>query len=318
MMEITQFAPVLIPTLNRYEHFRRSVESLSICTHADKTDLYIALDYPANDLHWEGYNKIKEYLNEISGFKSLNIIQRDKNFGATQNIRDAREQVFQKYDRIILSEDDNEFAPNFLDYINKGLMIFENNKRIYAICAYLFPLNTRENSNKVNYFYTKTFTAWGYGIWRDRYETNRKNIYTPEDIMIFLKDKKNIKELYKMAPNRIWGLLISAYEGIELYGDSIVSLENIRNKTLCIRPTTSLVRNHGHDGSGVNCGYIPNSIYSRLIIDTKPYFNFQIRQEGEIDNIYQKSIKKYLKLSLKHIITLLPLYIITLLKNKKR
>ena len=112
-MEITQFAPVLIPTLNRYEHFLRCVESLSKCTHADKTDLYIALDYPANDLHWEGYNKIKEYLNEVSGFKSVKIIQRDQNYGAIQNIEDAQQQIFQEYDRIILSEDDNEFAPNF-------------------------------------------------------------------------------------------------------------------------------------------------------------------------------------------------------------
>ena len=103
-MEISQFAPVLIPTLNRYDHFRRCVESLSKCTHADKTDLHIALDYPANDSHWDGYNKIKEYLNEVSGFKSVNIIQRDQNYGSIQNIKDAREQVFQRYDRIILSE----------------------------------------------------------------------------------------------------------------------------------------------------------------------------------------------------------------------
>ncbi len=317
-MEISQFAPVLIPTLNRYDHFRRCVESLSKCTHADKTDLYIALDYPANDSHWDGYNKIKEYLNEVSGFKSVNIIQRDQNYGSIQNIKDAREQVFQRYDRIILSEDDNEFSPNFLDYINKGLMIFEKDKRIYAICASKYPLDNKLNTQTANYFYTKTFSAWGYGIWRDKYKTDRKNIYAPKDIMNFLKDKKNIKEVYKMAPNKIWTMLISAYRGKELYGDSIVSLENLRNETICICPTISLVRNHGHDGSGVNCGYIHNSIYSRLTIDTKPYFNFQIRQEGKIDIKYQKSIKEYFKLSFKQVITLLPLYFITLIKNKKR
>ena len=89
-MEITQFAPVLIPTLNRYEHFKRCVESLAHCTHADKTDLFIALDYPLKDSHWKGYKKIKQYLSEISGFKTITIIERERNFGAIDNFISAQ------------------------------------------------------------------------------------------------------------------------------------------------------------------------------------------------------------------------------------
>ena len=43
------YTPILIPTLNRYNHLKRCVESLAKCTHADKTDLYIALDYPLKE-----------------------------------------------------------------------------------------------------------------------------------------------------------------------------------------------------------------------------------------------------------------------------
>lgn len=31
------FTPVIIPTLNRYEHFRKCLESLEACTGAEKT-----------------------------------------------------------------------------------------------------------------------------------------------------------------------------------------------------------------------------------------------------------------------------------------
>ena len=40
------FYPVVIPTLNRFDHFRNCVESLVRCTHADKTELIIGLDFP--------------------------------------------------------------------------------------------------------------------------------------------------------------------------------------------------------------------------------------------------------------------------------
>ena len=33
-------APILIPTLNRYEHLRKCLESLSLCTLADLTEVF--------------------------------------------------------------------------------------------------------------------------------------------------------------------------------------------------------------------------------------------------------------------------------------
>ena len=104
------YAPVLITTLNRYEHFKETITSLSQCTGADMTDLYIALDYPPTPFYEDGYRKIVEYLPTISGFKSVNIIKREKNYGMGKNFHDALHQViFTKYDRFIFSEDDNLF-----------------------------------------------------------------------------------------------------------------------------------------------------------------------------------------------------------------
>ena len=57
------FAPVLIPTLNRFNHFKSCLDSLRKCTYSDQTDLFIALDYPLKENHFEGYYKILNYLN---------------------------------------------------------------------------------------------------------------------------------------------------------------------------------------------------------------------------------------------------------------
>ncbi|MEI6052507.1 MAG: hypothetical protein WCQ44_07390, partial [Opitutaceae bacterium] len=124
---------------------KKCIESLAACTHADKTDIFIFLDYPLKDNHWEGFEIIKNFLPHIKGFKTLNIIERTKNYGAVDNYYKSLEYVFEQYDRLIFTEDDNEFSPNFLDYINKGLDKFENNPSIYSICGYNFPIEIPNN-----------------------------------------------------------------------------------------------------------------------------------------------------------------------------
>lgn len=66
-MEIKNYAPVIIPTLCRYEKFRNYIETLSKCTGADKTTVIIGLDYPLNQTHIAGYQEIKKYLQSGGG-----------------------------------------------------------------------------------------------------------------------------------------------------------------------------------------------------------------------------------------------------------
>lgn len=55
------------------------------------------------------------------GFKKLIVIQRSRNYGLGEegNIMTLRKEIFSKYESVISSEDDNEFSPNFLVYMNQ-------------------------------------------------------------------------------------------------------------------------------------------------------------------------------------------------------
>ena len=65
-MELNNYAPVIIPTLNRYDHFVRCIQSLAKCTDASETDLIIGLDFPPSDKYVDGYKRIKEYCDKIN------------------------------------------------------------------------------------------------------------------------------------------------------------------------------------------------------------------------------------------------------------
>ena len=129
------YAPVIIPTLCRFEHFKRCIDSLSRCTGAEYTDLYIGLDFPAKDSHWPGYNKICGYVSQITGFNQVIVYKREYNYGASANTHALKESIIKQYDRYIFSDDDNEFSPNFLDYMNEGLTRFKDNPNILKICG---------------------------------------------------------------------------------------------------------------------------------------------------------------------------------------
>ena len=108
------FAPVIIPTLNRYEHFRKCLESLEACTGAEKTDVYVALDFPPSEKYVEGWKKNDAYLKEKAlnnRFHSLIVYRRETNyfFSGKSNLRTAINDLPDNVNRFILSEDDNVF-----------------------------------------------------------------------------------------------------------------------------------------------------------------------------------------------------------------
>ena len=254
---IEKFAPVLIPTLCRDVHFRNCLESLMKCTYADKTDVYIALDYPAKDKHWEGYIKICDYLEKIKlthGFKTLNVIKRNRNygFGEKGNLSQLREYVFTFNDTVIVSEDDNIFAPAFLDFMNKGLTVFANDPKVFAINGYrhFYDIKIKTNS-----FFRQNvdFSAWGYGIWKEKYN----------NASIILSNKRNLIRkafnpiswfrLYKSGLNRSLNYISMLLKTGYSLRDTTYSIYMILFGTHVIMPSITLVKNLGWDNSGEHC-----------------------------------------------------------------
>ncbi len=283
------FAPVLIPTLHRYKHFRRCIESLTKCTHSEKTELYIALDYPANDTHWEGYEKIKSYLPEIRGFKKIIIIKREENFGPRENTSEARIYIYEQHDRIIISEDDNYFSPNFLDYINKGLEEFKNNNLVSSICGYKYPFEIPADF-PYNYYYSQGFSAWGYGTWKEKDMSLKWGKYINQ-LNCFLHKPWEIVRLYDIQYGLLTGLMYIVRTK-KILGDRMYCYFNLRNKTYCIFPTISKVRNHGHDGSGEHSLLLSeNNIFIHQQIDRKLTFNYKLHQEYFNKDVYKAFAK---------------------------
>lgn len=243
-----KYYPVIIPTLNRYEHFKRCVESLSRNTHADKTELIIGLDYPPSMKYEKGYKQIKEYIPSIAGFKKVTVFERRENYGAHKNYCELQKYAFANYDAIISSEDDNEFSPCFLDYMNKMLNYYYYEPKISSISGYTHL--DYNNLSKKKIIFTKECNCWGYGIWKN------KEIGLEKKVDIVFSSLQSIKRAYysfKSFPSSFL-LLMKMIERKQIWGDIVNTQFNIFQDKYQVRPSVSLCRNWGNDGSGLHCG----------------------------------------------------------------
>lgn len=263
-MKIDNFAPVVIPTLNRFDHLKRCLDSLLKNIYATKTPIYIYLDAPTKTEHMIGYNKIIDYANEVSGFKSVTVIKREKNLGAVKNGLNAINETFDLHDELIFSEDDNYFSPNFLEYMNKGLQFFRQEKNIFAICGYNYSIQMPENYSN-NFYLWQGFVAWGCGFWKDKY---RNVDLTVNSVSKYIESPKNIYKLNRVA-NHYFFQLLKIVRTREIVGDIIFCMHLVKNNMFCIFPTISKVRNCGWDGTGFHCNKEQNNTFSSQSIDKK-------------------------------------------------
>lgn len=274
------FAPVIIPTLCRYEHFKQCLNSLSECTYAEQTDIYIGLDYPLKEEHWNGYQKILSFLDNFdkNKFKSITIIKRPYNYGLGPkgNIRTLCKEILENYDRFIFTEDDNIFSKNFLEYINKGLDLYEKDKSIFAINGYKHLMEFKYSDN--NHFAQNVgFSAWGYGIWKDRYLL----FFKKNKMQYYIKALLNPFALYRIYQNgwsRINTLLYIIKKKDIRFADYILNIYLPIEKQNVIMPIISKVRNCGWDGSGENCN--PNNqelkdLHSNQKLDINIHFEYK-------------------------------------------
>lgn len=254
-------APVIIITLNRYKHLRRCIESLKQNGLAKETDLYVGLDYPPGPQYEEGYRKVQDYLNcGIDGFHEVIIVKQSANKGMFQNFVSVQKEVYKKNDRFIYTEDDNEFAVNYLEYMNRCLEKYENNDSVLAICGYACPIENK--SFKGNVYHCETyFSALGYGMWKVKEDRMRKYLNRTFFNKIYY-DSKYMKKLSKMSKNQYVNMIkgMLEYTSDLIYKDQIrevdlaFGLYMIADKKRVIYPVISKVRNWGYDGTGVNCG----------------------------------------------------------------
>ena len=240
-------APIVLFTYNRPRHTRQTVEALLKNDYAAESDLIIYSDGYKDEKTREGVEETRKYIQSITGFKLIQVIKREKNWGLANNIIDGVTAVVNTYGRIIVLEDDLLTSPYFLKYMNEGLNFYENEEDVISIHGYTFPVKGKLPET----FFIRGADCWGWGTWKrgwDLFEADGVKLLS--ELLYNHKTKEfdfgGSYPYTKMLKKQVEGKVDSW--AIRWYASAF-----LKNK-LTLYPGRSLIFYNGNDGSGTNCG----------------------------------------------------------------
>ena len=283
--------PVALFTYNRPEHTRRVLSSLEQCSQLEACRIYIFCDAARTPAHQSAVEASRSVVRDFAPRIGAQVIERDKNLGLARSIVEGVTSLIREYGRIIVLEDDLILSPDFLDYMLQGLDRFQDNKQVYQISGYIFPISPTPLKDT---FFLPLITTWGWATWERAWQVFDWN---PPQALERIADEQTRKRFdlddsYPYADmlkqrlagqNDSWGILwwyaVFNADGLVLY------------------PKKSLVRNEGFDGTGTHSGgnrAFAQSIYTDVSRGHRPVpLNFP--SSIEVDPVIWANVKAFLR-----------------------
>lgn len=154
-------APIVLFTYNRLWHTQQTIESLKNNYLAKESNLYIFSDAGKTEVDQIKIEEIRNYLDQVSGFKKVEVIKQNKNLGLANSIIKGVSKIVNKYGKIIVLEDDMVTSEFFLNFMNDGLNLYENEEKVACIHGYSYPIGAVEAP-----YFVRGADCWGWGTWQ--------------------------------------------------------------------------------------------------------------------------------------------------------
>ncbi len=276
-------APIALFVYNRPDHTRRTLKFLQQNLLADESRLFIFSDGAKHEKDQRKVNEVREIINQVQGFRSIEIVERNTNFGLANSIIEGVTRLVNEYGKIIVFEDDLISSPHTLQYFNDALNKYEQDDKVMHIGAYMYPI---ENSGLPQTFFNRIATSWGWATWQRAWDNFDPDI----DALMSGFDKRKISEFSIEGNMNFWKQMQEFKSGknnswaIRWYASMFL------NGGLALHPSQSLVNNIGHDGSGVHSGM--NDIY-RVTLNPGAITFFP--EKIEESQLAYEEIKSFLK-----------------------
>ena len=245
---MNNLAPIVLFVYNRPWHTKQTINALLQNEGAIESELIIYSDAAKSSKDCANVQAVRNYISSISGFKRVEIIEREKNWGLASSIIDGVTATVSEFGKVIVLEDDMVTSPFFLSYMNDALNRFSNDPRVISVHAYTYPV--KEILPEA--FFLKGADCWGWGTWKRGWDHFNAD---GQELLGELNRRELIEEFdFKGAYgySRMLKAQIAGHNdswAIRWYASAFLA-----NK-LTIYPGRSLVHNIGNDDSGMHCGW---------------------------------------------------------------
>lgn len=243
-------APIVLFVYNRPHHTLKTLESLKNNDLADQSQLFIYCDgakQKSSAQELEQIRLVRKIVKEQKWCGTVTVFESETNNTHPVNLVQRVTEIVDKYGRIIVLEDDLVLGKGFLKYMNEALELYEKEEKVMYISGYLPPILKK---NLPETFFVQNFSNWGWGTWKRAWD---KFMPDAKDIIARIKTPEQIKRFNMDGSINHYMLLERCAEGPWKYWDVRWFGTVVVNNGLILHPKKSLVRNIGHDKSGMHC-----------------------------------------------------------------
>jgi len=245
---VSQLAPIVLFVFNRPEHTRKTLESLRRNVLAPESELYVFCDGPRDRKDEREVEAVQSLVDSLEGFKQVHVSKRERNRGLAGSVIDGVTEVIGRHGTVIVVEDDLQFSPRFLNFMNDALARYADDPRVFSLGGYSPPLAIPKHYTEECYLSYRCCT-WGWGTWRDRWD---KVDWEVRDFDAFINDPEEVARFNRGGDDMSQILKLQIDNKISSWGIRW-DYAHYRHNAYCFRPTYSIVGNIGNDGTGVHC-----------------------------------------------------------------
>jgi hypothetical protein len=239
-------APIALFAYNRPEHLERTVRSLQANELAPQTSLHVFSDGPRSTVDVAKVETVRAFARTIAGFGDVQVICREENLGGPAGIPLGISEVCARHGRVIVVEDDLEFSPAFLTYLNEALTMYAADPLVAAVSGFSFPHRRLLPET----FFLRGAYSEGWGTWEHQWA-----VRDDDAARLSLRiQEEGLAEAFDLRYGPRTELLRSRPDGRLAPWDIRWHASAFLDGKLTLLPNVSLVRNIGFDGSGTNVG----------------------------------------------------------------
>lgn len=242
------YSPIVIFAFNRLSSLKACVDSLLSNLEASESDLIVFVDGPREGKEGEKkkVENVREFVKNITGFKSLTYQFSDINKGLATSIIDGVSYVMMRYGSTIVIEDDLICSSNFLAFMNQGLEKYESEKEVFSISGFSHPIKLKAGYNFDGYFAPRS-GSWGWATWKDRWETVDWHLDNWEKV------KKNKWQFNHWGGSDCFSLLKGWKRGSNNSWAIRFDYAQFVQKKTSLFPVVSEISNQGFTTGGTHC-----------------------------------------------------------------
>lgn len=243
---VREWAPIALFIYKRPEHARQTISSLQACGGYAESPIFVFADGPAHPRDRLAVQETRAVARTLLGDRAT-FLERETNLGVDRSVVSGVTELCDRYDKVIVVEDDLVVSPLFLRFLNDGLGRYEEDPRVMQVAGHMFDVPQLRRQSEA--LFLPLTTSWGWATWKrawDQFDA------TADGWQAHLADDQ-VRRRFDLDGNVAYSTMLAHQMRRDVGAWDIRWYYTVFSRGgLALFPPRTLVINVGFDGSGTH------------------------------------------------------------------